>query len=68
MHDAARDCTTPAAFAAVRSKLAAARRGFSAYESEPVRRKLFCRTLALVARLRGTLLARLWYWGKVLLE
>ena len=68
MHAAAQDGTAPAAFAAVRRKLAAARCAFASYESEPARRKLYCRTLALVARLRGTQLARLWYWWKVLVE
>jgi tetratricopeptide (TPR) repeat protein len=68
MHDAVQDGTAPAAFAAVRRKLAAARRGFAPFASEPARKKLYYRTLALVARLRGTLLARLWYWARLVLE
>jgi tetratricopeptide (TPR) repeat protein len=68
MHDAARDRTTSAAFSTVRRKLAAARGAFTPYAAEPARKRLYCCMLALVARLRGTFWAKLWYWGKLLLE
>lgn len=62
----ARDGTGSLVFAAVRRKLAEARRSYSHFALEPARKKHYYRTLALASKIRGTLLARLWYWWNVL--
>jgi hypothetical protein len=54
----------PKVFAKVKRKFDRARFSYKAYRQEPVRRRVYRRCLASVARHVGGLQARLWHWAR----